>query len=84
MKKNIKLIALALCLCLLVSGMPAFMNVWAVDMKPVNGNFENSTEGQLPANWTVTSTNSGGIPSADNWGGNYTVSAVMDGSKAVS
>lgn len=80
MKKNIKIIALALCLCLLVSGMPAFMNVWAVDMKPVNGNFENSTEGQLPANWTVISTNSGGIPSADNWVGNYTVSAVKDGS----
>lgn len=81
MKKSVKLIALALCMCLLVSGIPISVNVWAADVKPVNGTFEDGAQGQLPANWTVISTNSGGVPSTDNWGGNYTVSVVVDGSR---
>ena len=83
MKKKIKIIALVLCLCLMASSVPVPMNVWAVDIKPVNGTFENGTEGQVPANWTVTSTNSGGIPDTSNYIGNYNVSTVTEGGSKV-
>lgn len=85
MKTRIKLIALVLCVCLLVTNAPMAFLAEAVTLSPVNGNFEDATVGQMPTGWTVVTTNSGGVPdSSSNWTGNYTVTAVSDnGSKAL-
>ena len=79
MKKTVRTIALLLCISLVAALIPISLGVFAAGQTvPINGDFENATEGQLPANWTITSTNSGGYPANDNWAGNYVVSTVTE------